>query len=191
IDIWEVIEAAQTKPFGYMPFFPGPGLGGHCIPVDPFYLSWKAREYGIFTRFIELAGEINTNMPGFVVQKVMEALSDHGQPIKAARILVLGLAYKPNIDDDRESPSYDLMQRLQERGAIVSYNDPNIPIAKPSTKFASFESMKSVEISSDFDLFLIATGHDEYTEIDFSKYGVPTVDTRNILKKNSPLYYKA
>lgn len=191
IDIWEVIEAAKTKPFGYMPFYPGPGLGGHCIPVDPFYLSWKAREYGVFTKFIELAGEINTNMPSFVVRRVMEALSDQGLPIKAARILILGLAYKANIDDDRESPSYQLMEELEHSGAIVSYNDPHIRVAKPSKRFARFNGMESMEISADFDLFLIATGHDEYTEIDFSKYGVPTVDTRNILKKNSPLYYKA
>lgn len=191
IDIWEVIEAAKTKPFGYMPFYPGPGLGGHCIPIDPFYLTWKAREYGVFTRFIELAGEINTSMPDFVVTKVMEALSDNGKPLKGSKVLILGLAYKPNIDDDRESPTYYLMQKLERRGAIVSYNDPNIPIVKPPEIFAKFAGRASVKISGDYDLFLVTTAHDEYRNIDFSKYGVPVVDTRNLLKGNSPLYYKA
>ena len=124
IDIWEVIEAAKTKPFGFMPFYPGPGLGGHCIPIDPFYLTWKAREYNVTTRFIELAGEINTSMPLFVVQKVMDALNEVGKPLRGSRILMLGLAYKANVDDDRESPSYELMKELEEKGAKVAYNDP-------------------------------------------------------------------
>ena len=191
IDIWEVIEAAKTKPFGYMPFYPGPGLGGHCIPVDPFYLTWKAREYGVFTRFIELAGEINTSMPDFVVTKVMEALSDNGKPLKGSKVLILGLAYKPNVDDDRESPTYHLMHKLERRGAIVHYNDPYIPVVKPPKMFAKFAGRTSVEISGDYDLFLVATAHDAYKNIDFSNYGIPVVDTRNLLKKNSPLYYKA
>ena len=119
IDIWEVIDAAKTKPFGFMPFYPGPGLGGHCIPIDPFYLTWKAREFGVSTRFIELAGEINTAMPDFVVQRVMEVLNEHGKPLKGSRILMLGLAYKANVDDDRESPSYHLIEKLEEKGVFT------------------------------------------------------------------------
>ena len=127
IDIWEVIDAAKTKPFGFMPFYPGPGLGGHCIPIDPFYLTWKAREFEAETKFIELAGQINTSMPDFVVHRAMEVLNEHGKPVKGARILLLGLAYKPNVDDERESPSYRLMEKLESFGADVSYNDPFIP----------------------------------------------------------------
>ena len=130
IDIWEVIEAAKTKPFGFMPFYPGPGLGGHCIPIDPFYLTWKAREYGVNTRFIELAGEINTSMPDFVIQRSMEVLNEFRKPMKGSRILILGLAYKANVDDDRESPSYFLMEKLEANGAIVDYNDPYIPVIR-------------------------------------------------------------
>jgi len=180
IDIWEVIEAAKTKPFGFMPFYPGPGLGGHCIPIDPFYLTWKAREYGIATRFIELAGEINTAMPEFVVQRVMEALNEHGKPLKGARILLLGLAYKANVDDDRESPSYHLMDKLEERGAIVSYNDPYVPVIRPTREWSKFAGRRSVAITPDYDLLLIATPHDEYRRIDFSTFHLPIVDTRNI-----------
>ncbi|MCB1149474.1 MAG: nucleotide sugar dehydrogenase, partial [Chlamydiia bacterium] len=124
IDVWEVIEAASTKPFGFMPFWPGPGLGGHCIPIDPFYLTWKAKEFGVPTRFIELAGEINRSMPHYVVQKVMECLNHFGKALKHSKILILGLAYKPDIDDYRESPSLELMRLLEEKGAHVSYNDP-------------------------------------------------------------------
>ncbi len=181
IDIWEVIDAAKTKPFGFMPFYPGPGLGGHCIPIDPFYLTWKAREYGITTRFIELAGEINTAMPEFVVQRVMEALNDHGKALKGARILLLGLAYKGNVDDDRESPSYHLMDKLEQRGAIVSYNDPYVPVIRPTREWSKFAGRRSVEITPDHDLLLIATPHDEYRRIDFSRFTIPIVDTRNIV----------
>ena len=127
IDIFEVIEAAKTKPFGFQAFYPGPGLGGHCIPIDPFYLTWKAREYDFSTRFIELAGEINSNMPYFVVQRVMEILSKHGKALSGARILVLGIAYKKDVDDDRESPSLKIIDLLRQRGAMVDYNDPHIP----------------------------------------------------------------
>lgn len=130
INIWEVIEAAKTKPFGYQAFYPGPGLGGHCIPIDPFYLTWKAREFDFNTRFIELAGEINTSMPDYVVMKVMKALNDHGKSVRGSKILILGLAYKANVDDDRESPSYHLMEKLEQMGAAVSYNDPYIPEIK-------------------------------------------------------------
>src|SRR6185437_3857853 len=123
INIWEVIEAAKTKPFGFHPFYPGPGLGGHCIPIDPFYLTWVARKYGLSTRFIELAGEINTAMPAYVVERVADALNDRGKPLKGSRVLVLGAAYKPDVDDCRESPAIELMEILQSRGAIVSYSD--------------------------------------------------------------------
>src|SRR6202035_4497203 len=128
IDIWEVIAAAKTKPFGFMPFYPGPGLGGHCIPIDPFYLTWKAREFGQHTRFIELAGEINTAMPEHVVHRVADVLNDRNKAVKGSRILILGLAYKPNVDDERESPSYVLMDLLSERGAQVEYHDPYVPV---------------------------------------------------------------
>src|SRR6266700_1267252 len=144
IDIWEVIEAARTKPFGFMPFYPGPGLGGHCIPIDPFYLTWKAREYGKHTRFIELAGEINTQMPQHVVHRVGDALNAQQKPISGSKILILGLAYKPNVDDDRESPSYVLMDLLSERGAEAEYYDPYVPIIKPTREHPQFSRKKSV-----------------------------------------------
>jgi UDP-N-acetyl-D-glucosamine dehydrogenase len=191
IDIWEVIDAARTKPFGYQAFYPGPGLGGHCIPIDPFYLTWKAREYEFVTRFIELAGEINTNMPDYVVSKVAEALNNIGKPVKGAKILMLGLAYKANVDDDRESPSYRLMEKLEEMGAVVSYNDPYIPSIKPTREYAKFAGRKSVDISKDYDLILIATAHDEYSKIDFTSLGIPIVDTRNVVKKKNDLIYSA
>lgn len=182
IDVWEVIEAAKTKPFGFMPFYPGPGLGGHCIPIDPFYLTWKAREYGVSTRFIELAGQINTSMPDFVVHRVMEALNDAGKPLKGAKVLLLGLAYKANVDDYRESPSFHLMEKLEERGAEVSYNDPYIPEIGPTREFPEFERRKSVPITGDYDVILLATPHDEYRSIDFEPFKCPVVDTRNIVK---------
>lgn len=185
IDIWEVIEAAKTKPFGFMPFYPGPGLGGHCIPIDPFYLTWKAREYGVSTRFIELAGQINTSMPDFVVQRVMEALNDAGKPLRGARVLLLGLAYKANVDDYRESPSFQLMEKLEERGAEVSYNDPYIPEIGPTREFPEFERRKSVALTDDYDVMLIATAHDDYRSVDFSKFKCLIVDTRNLLKGNA------
>jgi UDP-N-acetyl-D-glucosamine dehydrogenase len=131
IDIWEVIEAAKTKPFGFMPFYPGPGLGGHCIPIDPFYLTWKARKYDGHTRFIELAGEIDTGMPEHVVHRVADALNSKRKALKGSRVLIVGLAYKPNVDDERESPSYVLMDLLNERGAQVEYHDPYVPVIKP------------------------------------------------------------
>ena len=134
IDVWEVIEAAKTKPFGFQAFYPGPGLGGHCIPIDPFYLTWKAAEYGMWTRFIELAGEINTRMPAYVVQQGPEALTDEGKSLKGATVLVLGLSYKADIDDDRESPSYEIIELLQERGAEVRLLRPAPPSARAGRK---------------------------------------------------------
>ena len=144
IDIWEVIDAAKTKPFGFMAFYPGPGLGGHCIPIDPFYLTWKAREFEHSTRFIELAGEINTAMPDYVVHRVAEALNDQGKAIKGSRILILGLAYKPNVDDERESPSYRLLEKLKQRGAIVAYHDPHVPVIRPTREHPHWAGTESV-----------------------------------------------
>ncbi len=191
IDIWEVIEAAKTKPFGFMPFYPGPGLGGHCIPIDPFYLTWKAREYGVATRFIELAGEINTAMPAFVVQKVMEALNDVGKPLKGSKILVLGLAYKANVDDDRESPSYELMKELEDKGAVVQYNDPYVPVIRMTREHPQYAGKKSVPISGQYDALLVATAHDEYRNIDFKSFGVPVIDSRHLVQSAFPLLYRA
>jgi UDP-N-acetyl-D-glucosamine dehydrogenase len=180
IDIWEVIEAAKTKPFGYMPFYPGPGLGGHCIPIDPFYLTWKAREYGQHTRFIELAGEINTAMPDHVVRVCFEALNTEGKAVKGSRILILGLAYKANVDDDRESPTYKLIEKLEAHGAVVQYHDPHIPVIPKTREHARYAGRKSVtSITPDHDLLLLATAHEEYLQFDFSQFAIPLVDTRN------------
>jgi UDP-N-acetyl-D-glucosamine dehydrogenase len=181
IDIWEVIAAAKTKPFGFMPFYPGPGLGGHCIPIDPFYLTWKAREYGHPTRFIELAGEINTAMPDHVVLKVGEALNTVGKPIKGAKILVLGLAYKADVDDDRESPSYILIEKLEAKGATAFYHDPYVPEIRMTREHKSLAGRKSVPMSEDCDLILVTTAHSCFREYDFSSRKVPLVDTRNLV----------
>lgn len=191
IDIWEVIEAAKTKPFGYMPFYPGPGLGGHCIPIDPFYLTWKAREYGVNTRFIELAGEINTSMPDFVVQRAMEVLNEAGKPLKGSKILILGLAYKANVDDDRESPSYALMEKLEAKGAIVEYNDPFVPVIKPTREHSRYAGKRSSVISGGYDLILISTAHDEYRKMDLISLNVPILDTRNLIGVKHLLVHKA
>jgi UDP-N-acetyl-D-glucosamine dehydrogenase len=191
IDIWEVIEAAKTKPFGFQSFYPGPGLGGHCIPIDPFYLTWKAREFEFPTRFIELAGEINTAMPDYVVSKVMMALNDQGKTVKNAKILICGLAYKANVDDDRESPSYRLMEKLEELGAVIHYNDPHVPVLPKTREHARYAGRSSVPITGDYDLLLIATAHDEYGEIDFCSLGIPVVDTRNIVHNKGRLIYRA
>lgn len=191
INIWEVINAAKTKPFGYMPFYPGPGLGGHCIPIDPFYLTWKAREFGQATKFIELAGEINTAMPDYVVGRVSEALNDQGKPLRGSRILILGLAYKPNVDDDRESPTYVLMQKLETRGSIVSYNDPHVPVIRPTREHAHFAGRTSCPVCDDYDLLLISTAHEEYRRVDFSGFSCPIVDTRNCVSRPPARYYRA
>jgi UDP-N-acetyl-D-glucosamine dehydrogenase len=181
IDVWEVIEAAKTKPFGYMPFYPGPGLGGHCIPIDPFYLTWKAREYEMNTRFIELAGEVNTNMPYWVVRKVMDALNDHGKSLKGSKILILGAAYKKDIDDPRESPSFKLMEILIGKGAEVDYNDPFVP-ELPHMRMYDIQR-KSVELTEEnlsaYDCVLVSTDHSPY-DFDFIvKHAKLVVDTRN------------
>ena len=193
IDIWEVIEAAKTKPFGFMPFYPGPGLGGHCIPIYQFYLSWKAKEFGHTTRFIELAGEINTAMPDHVVAKVGEALNTVGKTLKGSKILLLGLAYKADVDDDRESPSYILIEKLEAKGARVDYHDPYVPAIRPSREHSHLAGRKSLQIDSVADLVLISTAHAPFKTYDFSKFAVPLVDTRNCVSPaNRPkLYFKA
>jgi UDP-N-acetyl-D-glucosamine dehydrogenase len=185
IDIWEVIAAAKTKPFGFMPFYPGPGLGGHCIPIDPFYLTWKAREFDHSTRFIELAGEINTAMPGHVVQQVGEALNAGRKPLNGARILVLGLAYKPNVDDERESPSYRIMELLKQRGADVAYYDPHVPVIRPTREHARWTGTQSVawdrETISGFDAVVIATAHSAVDYQELAEWAACIVDTRNAM----------
>ncbi len=185
IDIWEVIEAAKTKPFGFMPFYPGPGLGGHCIPIDPFYLTWKAREYGKHTRFIELAGEINTAMPENVVHRVADALNTQNKAVKGSRVLILGLAYKPNVDDERESPSYVLMDLLSERGAELEYYDPFVPVIKPTREHSHWAGKKSVEWDratiESFDLALIATNHSCVNYQELADWAHCIVDTRNAM----------
>ena len=196
IDVWEVIEAAKTKPFGYMPFYPGPGLGGHCIPIDPFYLTWKAREFELNTRFIELAGEINTSMPFWVVNKVMEALNERGKSLKGCKVLVLGAAYKKDIDDPRESPSFKLMEILLERGAEVDYNDPYIP-ELPNMRMYDIKR-KSVELTpknmARYDFVLISTDHSVYDWEFIVENSKLIVDTRNAtskVKKNREKIVKA
>jgi UDP-N-acetyl-D-glucosamine dehydrogenase len=185
IDIWEVIEAAKTKPFGFMPFYPGPGLGGHCIPIDPFYLTWKAREYDQHTRFIELAGEINTRMPEHVVHRIADALNAQGKSVKGSTILVLGLAYKPNVDDERNSPSYVLMDLLEQRGAKVAYHDPYVPVIKPTREHSQFAGRKSVvwdrEAIQSFNVVLIATNHSCINYQELADWAHCIVDTRNAM----------
>jgi UDP-N-acetyl-D-glucosamine dehydrogenase len=191
IDIWEVIDAAKTKPFGYMPFYPGPGLGGHCIPIDPFYLTWKAREFGLHTRFIELAGEINTAMPEYVVDKIANALNEDGKALKGSKILLLGMAYKPNIEDDRESPSYVIMELLEQKGAKVYYNDPHVPKIKHTRHHDALAGRQSVAVTDAYNAVVICTAHDEYKAMDFSRFAIPVIDTRNCVSKRNGKYYRA
>jgi len=183
IDIWEVIQAASTKPFGFKAFYPGPGLGGHCIPIDPFYLTWKAREYGVHTRFIELAGEINNSMPHWVVQRTMEALNERAKSVKGSRILLMGLAYKEDVDDMRESPTFDLMDQLAELGAEISYYDPHIPEILPTREHGRWTGTKSVTWTPEgvaaFDCILIATNHRAFDLPSLLDHADLVVDTRN------------
>jgi UDP-N-acetyl-D-glucosamine dehydrogenase len=186
IDVWEVIEAAKTKPFGFMPFYPGPGLGGHCIPIDPFYLTWKAREFGINTRFIELAGEINTAMPRHVVSRLAEELSrGQAKALKGARILMIGLAYKKNVDDMRESPALILIELLEKAGAKVSYHDPFIPAVKPSREHGALTGRRSMPLTakslSAADAVLIVTDHDDLDYSLVARHGRLVLDTRNAM----------
>ena len=184
IDLFEVIDAAATKPFGYTPFYPGPGLGGHCIPVDPFYLAWKAKEYDFSTRFIQLAGEINVSMPYYVIEKTVEALNNQKKSLNGSRIMVLGIAYKKDIDDDRESPGYAIMKMLLEKGAIVVYNDPWIPKLRASRKY-DFQ-MSSTPITSEvlveMDAVIIVTDHSDYDFAEIVKHSNLIIDTRNATK---------
>ena len=191
IDVREVINAAATKPFGYMPFYPGPGLGGHCIPIDPFYLSWKAFEYGKRTRFIELAGEINSAMPEYVVSRTIDALNDSNRSVKGSRILLLGLAYKADVDDDRESPSYAIMNGLEKRGATVFFHDPYISVTNPTSIGHTKNAQASRKISADYDVLVLCTAHKEYLTFDFRKLGVPLVDCRGCITNKPTRYYAA
>lgn len=183
IDVWEVIAAASTKPFGFQPFYPGPGLGGHCIPIDPFYLTWKAREVGVRTRFIELAGEVNRAMPGFVVDQVALALNARGKAVRGSRILVLGLAYKKDVDDTRESPSVELIEMLAALGAEVDYNDPHVPRTRPMRR-ADLQR-ESVPLTPQsvaaYDAIVVATDHSAYDWAMIAAHGRLIIDTRNAL----------
>ena len=184
IDIWDVIEAAKTKPFGFQAFYPGPGLGGHCIPLDPFYLTWKAAELGIWTRFIELAGEINTRMPAYVVHRTVEALNDAGKSIRGANVLVLGLSYKADIDDDRESPTYEIIQLLEERGAIIAYCDPYFPKARAGRTHDI--DLASVPLSAEefarYDCLVLSTAHREFSDPALYVGATLVVDTRHVVR---------
>jgi UDP-N-acetyl-D-glucosamine dehydrogenase len=195
IDVWEVLDAASTKPFGFMRFNPGPGWGGHCIPLDPFYLSWKAREYGLAPRFIELAGEVNVEMPAYVVAKLQDALNERGKAVKGSRILVLGLAYKKDIDDPRESPAFEVIHLLLERGADVSYHDPHIPRAPHMRAWPDLPPMLSVPLDErtlgSRDAVVIVTDH---TAVDYElilRCAPLVVDTRGRLRAPNPKVVKA
>jgi len=193
IDIYEVINAAATKPFGFTAFYPGPGLGGHCIPIDPFYLTWKAREYGVNTRFIELAGEVNTGMPLWVIGKAMDALNNEGKSLKGSKVLVLGIAYKRNVDDMRESPSVELMEILREKGALLDYSDSHVPIF-PKMREHYFD-LKSVELTKknliEYDLVLLATDHAAFDYELIKENASLIVDTRGVYKEPAENIVKA
>lgn len=193
IDIYEVIHAAATKPFGFVPYYPGPGLGGHCIPIDPFYLTWKAREYGLHTRFIELAGEINSGMPKWVIQKITDALNDRGMAIKDTRILILGIAYKKNVDDMRESPSLVIMEKLSAKGAKIAYSDPHVPVF-PKMREHHFD-LSSVALSAqtlaEYDCVVIATAHDTFDFELIKKHARLVIDTRGIYQQAAENIVKA
>jgi UDP-N-acetyl-D-glucosamine dehydrogenase len=191
IDVWEVIEAAKTKPFGFMAFYPGPGLGGHCIPIDPFYLTWKAREFGQHTRFIELAGEINTAMPDYVVRVVARALNDDAKPVRGSTVLLAGLAYKPNVDDERESPAYAIMKKLESLGATVLYNDPFVPVIRPTREHPEFAGRRSVPLTTPADAVVIVTAHDEYRAFGWATLTCPIIDSRNAVTARPQKYYRA
>jgi UDP-N-acetyl-D-glucosamine dehydrogenase len=186
IDVWEVIDAAKTKPFGFHAFYPGPGLGGHCIPIDPFYLTWVARQYGLNTRFIELAGEVNTAMPAYVIAKVADALNDAGKAVRGSTVAILGMAYKRDVDDPRESPSFELLDHLLKKGALVSYNDPHIPSLPRMRHWPHLEPMHSHPLTPEYlaaqDCVLIATDHTAYDYGFVVKHSKLVIDTRNATK---------
>ncbi|MEM1083917.1 MAG: nucleotide sugar dehydrogenase [Verrucomicrobiota bacterium] len=185
IDIWEVIRAASTKPFGFNAFYPGPGLGGHCIPIDPFYLTWKAREYGVHTRFIELAGEVNRGMPDYVIHRTMEALNSRGKAVKGSKVLLMGLAYKSNVDDMRESPTFALMDGFKRLGAEVSYHDPHVPVVGPTREHMEWAGHESLpwdkESIASQDCVVIATKHDAFNLSELADWSDLIVDTRNAM----------
>jgi len=193
IDIFEVIDAAATKPFGFTPYYPGPGLGGHCIPIDPFYLTWKAREYGLHTRFIELSGEINRAMPDYVLGKLVDALNQRGKALKNCRILVLGIAYKKNVDDMRESPSVELMELIQAKGAQVAYSDPHVPVFPPMREHHFELTSEALSASSlaAFDAVVLATDHDEFDYPLILAHAPLIVDTRGKFRAPSVNVIKA
>ncbi len=186
IDVWEVIDAAATKPFGFQAFYPGPGLGGHCIPIDPFYLTWKARELGETTQFIELAGQVNTKMPAWVVQRTMLALNQRGKAVNGSRVLVLGLAYKPDVGDVRESPSFELIGQLQTLGAEVDFHDPHTPVVPPTRKYKQLEGKRSVPLDPEtlrgYDAVVIATHHTSYDWPLIVSHAPLVVDTRGVTR---------
>jgi UDP-N-acetyl-D-glucosamine dehydrogenase len=186
IDVWEVIDAAKTKPFGFQAFYPGPGLGGHCIPIDPFYLTWLARKWGEQTRFIELAGEINTHMPHYVISQLSEFLNNVGKPIKGSKICILGMAYKKDVDDPRESPSFELTKLLLKRGAIISYNDPHVPTLPKMRHYPDLPAMASQPLTPEFlasqDCVLISTDHSAYDHDFIVTHSRMVLDTRNATK---------
>jgi UDP-N-acetyl-D-glucosamine dehydrogenase len=184
IDIFEVIDAAATKPFGFTPYYPGPGLGGHCIPIDPFYLTWKAREYGLHTRFIELAGELNSSMPEYVVGKLVRGLNEHGKALKGSRVLILGVAYKKNVDDMRESPSAEIMELLAEQGVSLSYSDPHVPVFPPMRRYQF--SLESVALTGEelrsFDAVVLATDHAAFDYDLIRSESQLIIDTRGVYR---------
>ena len=193
INIYEVIDAAATKPFGFVPYYPGPGLGGHCIPTDPFYLSWKARQYGVQTRFIELAGEINNSMPEFAVSKVAEALRSISRELQDSRVLMLGIAYKPNVDDTRESPSVEIMQQLQDHGVEVSYSDPWVPVFPKMRKY-NFR-LESIDITPEairsYDCLIIGANHESFDYDLIRKHARTLVDTRGVYRQDPEGIFQA
>jgi UDP-N-acetyl-D-glucosamine dehydrogenase len=191
VDVWEVLDAASTKPFGFMRFDPGPGWGGHCIPIDPYYLAWKADQLGQRARFVELAGEVNRRMPEFVIERSAEALAAQGKQVDGSRVLIVGLAFKPNVADDRESPSYRLMEEFERRGAEVGYFDPHIPVIHAGRQHAKWAGMKSIELNQEtverFDLAVIATDHDRVDYRALARWAPAIVDTRNAVPRDVQL----
>jgi UDP-N-acetyl-D-glucosamine dehydrogenase len=188
VDVWEVIDAASTKPFGFMKFTPGPGLGGHCIPIDPFYLTWKAREFDMSTRFIEMAGEVNRGMPHWVVDRVMRAFSDRGRGLAGARLLLVGLAYKKNVDDARESPSYKLIELFERAGATVDYHDDYLPVIPPSREHGQYAGRQSqtLERAGAYDAVVISTDHDYVDWAALLERARLIVDTRGVYRQAHP-----
>ena len=182
IDVWDVVNAAKTKPFGFQAFYPGPGLGGHCIPIDPFYLSWLARRHGMSTRFVELAGEVNSRMPRYVISQLAEFLNEQGKPIKGTKICLLGVAYKKDVDDPRESPSFELLDLLRERGAVMTYSDPHVPHL-PQMRHHDVPDLSSSELTAEFlasqDCVLIATAHSAWDYEFIVRHSRMVLDTRN------------